>query len=128
VGYPSDAQWLGHGTFLLADYSSPGHVLIMNRRGKVLWRYGPSSGPGALDHPSLALMLPGGLIAVNDDYRHRVVLISRKRHRIVWQYGHTDRPGTAPGSLDTPDGMDFLPFGMAMRHPQLRTLVLHHSR
>ena len=23
--------------------------------------------------------------------------------------GHTDQPGTAPGYLDTPDGMDFVP-------------------
>ena len=75
VVYPSDAQWLGDGKFLLTDYSSPGAVLIMSTRGKVLWRYGPASGPGALDHPSLAIRLPNGLIAVNDDYRDRVVLI-----------------------------------------------------
>jgi hypothetical protein len=56
VGYPSDAQWLGHGKLLLADYSSPGHVLIMNTSGKVLWEYGPASGRSALNHPSLALM------------------------------------------------------------------------
>jgi len=124
VRYPSDAQWLGHGKILLADYSSPGHILIMTRRGRVLWEYGPPSGPGALDHPSLALMLPNGLIAVNDDYRHRVVLISQKRHRIVWQYGHTDSAGRAHGFLDTPDGMDFLPFDVAMRTPALRSVVL----
>ena len=40
VGYPSDAQWLGGGRILLADYSSPGHVLIMTRHGRVLWKYG----------------------------------------------------------------------------------------
>jgi hypothetical protein len=124
VGYPSDAQWLGQGKILLADYSLPGHVLIMNTRGRVLWRYGPSSGPGQLNHPSLALMLPNGLIAVNDDYRHRVVLISRSQHRIVWQYGHTGVPGTAPGYLNTPDGMDFLPFNVAMEMPAIRHVVL----
>jgi outer membrane protein assembly factor BamB len=123
VRYPSDAQWLGNGTFMLADYSSPGHVVIMNTRGDVLWEYGPAAGDGALNHPSLALMLPNGLIAVNDDYRNRVVLISRTQNRIVWQYGHTDQAGTAAGYLNTPDGMDFLPFDVAMGDPVIRSVV-----
>jgi hypothetical protein len=119
ASYPSDAQWLGHGKILLADYHSPGAVLIMTRRGKVLWRYGPTSGRGMLDHPSLAMRLPNGLIAVNDDYRHRVVLIDPRRNRIVWQYGHTDVAGRRPGYLDTPDGMDYLPRSLspASRRP-----------
>src|SRR5712692_3566253 len=71
VSYPSDPQWLGGGRILLADYARPGHALIMTTRGTVLWRYGPASGPGMLDHPSLALRLRRGLIAVNDDFRHR---------------------------------------------------------
>ena len=117
VAYPSDAQPLPGGRILLADYSSPGHVLIIDRAGKVLWSYGPASGAGSLDHPSLALMLPNGLIAVNDDYNHRVVLIDPRRKRIVWQYGHDRSPGASPGYLDTPDGMDFLPYRVARRHP-----------
>jgi len=123
VAYPSDAQWLGGGRILLADYSSPGQVLILSRSGNVLWRYGPASGPGALDHPSLALRLPNGLIAVNDDFRDRVVLIDPKRHRVVWQYGHTDRPGSSAGFLDIPDGMDFLPFRIAMSIRPIRKVV-----
>jgi hypothetical protein len=109
VTYPSDAQPLANGRILLCDYSAPGRVLIIDRHGRVLWSYGPSSGAGALNHTSLALALPGGLIAVNDDYRHRVVLISVRSKRIVWQYGHTDHAGSAQGFLNTPDGMDFLP-------------------
>ena len=127
VGYPSDAQYLGDGKILVADYSSPGHVLIMTSRGKVLWRYGPSSGPGALDHPSLALMLPNGLISVNDDFRNRVVLISRRRNRIVWQYGHTDSESTKHGYLHIPDGMDFLPFEAAMVDPAIRAVVTRNG-
>lgn len=109
VGYPSDPQPLPGGRVLLADYSNPGHVLIINRRGKVLWRYGPAGGFGRLDHPSLAMGLPNGDVAVNDDYRHRVVIIDPRTNRIVWKYGHTDNPGTAAGHLNTPDGMDFVP-------------------
>jgi hypothetical protein len=109
VSYPSDPQPLPGGRVLLADYANPGHVLIINHRGRVLWRYGPTAGHGRLDHPSLAMALPNGDIAVNDDYRDRVVVIDPRTSKIVWQYGHTDRPGTAAGYLNTPDGMDFVP-------------------
>ena len=68
-----------------------------------------------LNHPSLAFELPNGDIAVNDDYRDRVVIIDPATRQIVWQYGHTDVAGTAPGYLNTPDGMDFVPDGTARR-------------
>jgi DNA-binding beta-propeller fold protein YncE len=111
VSYPSDPQPLPGGRILLADYASPGHVLIMDRAGKVLWRYGPSQGYGRLDHPSLAMPLPNGNVAVNDDFRHRVLVIDPRTNTIVWKYGHTDAAGSAPGYLNTPDGMDFIPAG-----------------
>jgi hypothetical protein len=111
VSYPSDPQPLPGGRILLADYANPGHLLIVNRHGKVLWRYGPSQGAGRLDHPSLAMALPNGDIVVNDDYRDRVLEIDPRTNRIVWQYGHTDQPGSGPGYLNIPDGMDFIPAG-----------------
>jgi hypothetical protein len=123
VSYPSDPQPLSHGRILLADYARPGHVIIMDRHGHVLWRYGPASGPGELDHPSLAASFTPGLIAVNDDYRHRVVFISLRTRRIVWQYGHTGVPGRAPGYLNTPDGMAFLSAGEIDTNPILRRLA-----
>jgi hypothetical protein len=123
MAYPSDAQPLPNGRILVADYSDPGHVVIMSRRGHVFWSYGPSAGPGMLNHPSLAMMLPNGLIAVNDDYRDRVVVIDPRTKRIVWQYGHTDVAGTGPGYLNTPDGMDFLPLSQALAQPAVRRLV-----
>lgn len=128
VSYPSDPQWLGDGRILLADYARPGHALIMTTRGRVLWRYGPSSGPGMLNHPSLALRLGNGLIAVNDDYRDRVVLISIARSRIVWQYGRTDSKGVRTGYLNTPDGMDLLPYLRARRIPSIRSLLAREER
>ena len=111
VAYPSDPQMLSGGRILLADYTNPGAAVIINRHDTVLWRYGPSSGSGALDHPSLAMMLPNGNIAINDDYRDRVVIVDPKKGAIVWQYGHVGTPGTGPGFLNTPDGMDFVPLG-----------------
>jgi outer membrane protein assembly factor BamB len=126
VGYPSDPQPLTGGRILLADYSKPGAVLIVDQHGRILWKYRPASGAGELDHPSLAIMLPNGNIAVNDDYGDRVVVIDPKKHKIVWQYGHDYRPGTRAGYLDTPDGMDFIPLGP--HEKPLWQLVYHPAR
>lgn len=109
LSYPSDAQLDANGDILVVDYANRGAILKVDHTGKVLWRYSPRSGPGRLDHPSLAITLPNGLIAVNDDFRHRVVIIDPQTNRIVWQYGHTDRHGTAAGYLFTPDGIDLIP-------------------
>ena len=109
IAYPSDPQPLPGDRVLLADYSSPGHIIVMDRHGRVLWRYGPTHGQGELNHPSLAIELPNGDIAANDDYRHRVVVIDPHSDKIIWQYGHTDESGTAAGYLNIPDGMDFVP-------------------
>jgi len=123
VGYPSDPQPLPGGRVLVADYSSPGAVVIINHRGRVLWRYRQSTGWAELNHPSLAFMLPNGDIAVNDDYNDRVVIIDPHSNRIVWQYGHAHMPGIGPDHLNTPDGMDFVPLG-----PHERPLwqLVHH--
>jgi hypothetical protein len=124
VSYPSDPQPMGNDRVLLADYAAPGQVVIINTRGRVLWRYRVRQGAGRLDHPSLAFQLPNGDIAVNDDYRDRVVIIDPHTKRIVWQYGMTDIPGAGPNRLNTPDGMDFVPaasdgtpFWAAVHHP-----------
>ena len=110
VGYPSDPQVTRHGNILLADYSSPGGVVILDRQtGRLLWRYGPTSGPGELDHPSLASMLPNGNVIVVDDYNDRIVIIDPRSKRIVWQYGHRAVGGTGHGYLHVPDGFDFVP-------------------
>ncbi|HVC79056.1 MAG TPA: hypothetical protein VNL35_00950 [Chloroflexota bacterium] len=109
VSYASDAQLLADGSVLLADYSRPGNIVRVSTRGQLLWRYAPTQASDILNHPSLAIMLPNGLIAANDDWNHRVVLIDPARQAIVWQYGVTGVPGSAPGYLDIPDGVDFHP-------------------
>jgi outer membrane protein assembly factor BamB len=111
IAYPSDPQQLGPNLYLVADYHRPGGLYKFNRQGRILWAYHPSEGPGMLDHPSLAERLPGGLIAVNDDYRDRVVIIDPTTNRIVWQYGQTDHHGTGPDQLSIPDGFDLLQSG-----------------
>ncbi|HEY5049687.1 MAG TPA: hypothetical protein VII50_02210, partial [Acidothermaceae bacterium] len=116
--YPSDPQQIGPDTYIVADYTKPGGIVEFDRAGHILWEYRVPSGHGMLDHPSLAEVLPSGVICVNDDYRHRVVLIDPKTKTIVWQYGVDDVSGTAPGLLNTPDGFDLLaPDGTTPTHP-----------
>jgi hypothetical protein len=107
VAYPSDAQLLRDGSVLVSDYSYPGGIVRVSAHGKLLWRYAPARWQDRLNHPSLAIMLPNGLIAANDDWNDRVVLINPRSQRIVWQYGVTGVPGSAPGYLWVPDGIDF---------------------
>jgi hypothetical protein len=107
VTTPSDPQRLADGTYLVASYGSPGAVVRFGRSGKVLWLYRPISGPGVLDHPSLAAPLPNGLVAINDDYNHRIVLVDPKTNHVVWQYG-TGTAGASIGQLAYPDGLDLL--------------------
>ena len=107
--YPSDAQLLPNGNILVAGFNTPGRVDELTPAGRIVWTYGPSSGPGSLDRPSLAVRWPNGMIAVTDDWHHRVVVIDPKTKRIVWSYGHKGVNGTAPGYLYKPDGLDLLP-------------------
>ena len=112
VAYPSDAQLDENGNVVVADFSTKGQVVAVDPTGKLVWRYGPASGPGALNHPSLATPLPGGLVSINDDFRHRTIVVDPSTASIVWQYGHTDAPSTADGYLNTPDGHQPLPPGV----------------
>ena len=118
IAYPSDPQQLGPDLYLVADYTKPGGILEFTREGQIVYQYRAPSGEGMLDHPSLAERLPNGLIATNDDYRHRVVIIDPATGGIVWQYGTTGVPGAAAGLLNTPDGFDLLaPDNSTPTHP-----------
>jgi hypothetical protein len=128
VSYPSDPQLLSPNRILIADYAKPGAAVIMTRAGRVLWKYAPRSGSGALNHPSLATRIAPDLIAINDDYRDRVVVVSIRKRKIVWQYGHADRPGRGPGFLNTPDGLDLLTPAAATRVRAVRKLLLSEQR
>jgi outer membrane protein assembly factor BamB len=111
VAYPSDAQLDANGNVIVVDYSTHGQVVAVSPTGHLVWRYAPTSGPGALNHPSLATPLANGLVSVNDDFRHRLVVIDPRSGHIVWQYGRTDIHGTRTGYLNTPDGHQPLPAG-----------------
>jgi hypothetical protein len=122
---PSDPQRLADGTFMVASYAKPGAVVRFNDQGKVLWYYHPTSGVGMLDHPSLAMPLPNGLVAVNDDYHHRVIIIDPATNKIVWGYG-TGVSGSGPGLLSFPDGIDLmLPGNLLPLHVDFSSSEVH---
>jgi hypothetical protein len=109
IAYPSDAQLLPNGRILVSGFTIPGKIVELTPTGHITWSFGASSGPNMLAKPSLAVRLPNGLIASNDDYNQRVILIDPRTKRIVWQYGHTGVAGSRPGYLNKPDGLDLLP-------------------
>jgi hypothetical protein len=108
TAYPSDAQLLPDGNILVAGFDTPGRVDELTRTGKVVWTYAPT-GYWSLDRPSLAVRWPNGMIAITDDWHHRVVVVDPRTKRVVWSYGHLNQPGSAPGYLSKPDGFDLLP-------------------
>ncbi len=115
ITYPSDAQLLPNGRILVCAFQDPGRVVEMTRAGRVTWSFGASTGRDRLDRPSLAIRLPNGFVAINDDWRHRVIVVDPRTNRIVWSYGHVDVASRAPGYLDKPDGVDFLPASSTAR-------------
>ena len=121
VAYPSDAQLLPDGGVLVAGFTDPGKVVELSRSGRVTWSFGAASGPDALNKPSLAVRLPNGLIAVTDDWNHRVIVVDPRLNRIVWQYGHTGVSGSTRGYLDKPDGLDLLPSAFVEQPQPTRT-------
>jgi len=103
LGAPDDANEYAPGKLIATSHAHPGAVEEFDTADKVTWTYDPSSGPGELDRPSLAEVLPNGDVLVCDSGNDRVVVIDPQTKTIVWQYGHTGRPGTQPGYLHTPD-------------------------
>jgi len=120
--YPSDAQLLPNGNILVAGFNTPGRIDELTPAGRIVWTYAPTSGPGALDRPSLAVRWPNGMIAVTDDWHHRIVVIDPSTKQIVWSYGHNGISGNGPGYLDKPDGLDLLPATVA-RRPATRAVA-----
>ena len=106
--YPSDAQLLPNGNILVAGFNTPGRVDEITPSGRVVWTFAPT-GHWSLDRPSLAERWPNGMIAITDDWHHRVLVVNPRTKKVVWSYGHLGQPGSAPGYLSKPDGLDLLP-------------------
>lgn len=108
TSYPSDAQLLANGDILVAGFNTPGRVDEITPKGRIVWTYQPT-GYWSLDRPSLAVRWPNGMIAITDDWHHRVVVVNPRTKKVVWSYGHLASPSRASGYLNKPDGLDLLP-------------------
>ena len=96
TSYPSDAQLLPDGNILVAGFNTPGRVDEITPHGKIVWTFAPS-GVWSLDRPSLAVRWPNGMIAITDDWHHRVLVVDPATKQVVWSYGHLNQPGSATG-------------------------------
>ena len=122
TSYPSDAQLLPNGNILVAGFDTPGRVDEITPRGRIVWTYEPT-GEWSLDRPSLAVRWPNGMIAITDDWHHRVVVVNPRTKKVVWSYGHLNSPSSAPGYLNKPDGLDLLPAVPGQVKAARKTLV-----
>ena len=91
---PYDANEYAGGDLIVTDRAHPGKVVEFSPTGGApLWTYGPTSGAGELDRPTLAIVLPNGDVMVADSGNDRVIVIDRASQKIVWQYGRTHVAG-----------------------------------
>jgi outer membrane protein assembly factor BamB len=106
---PDAANQTPKGDFIATNYAHPGAVVEFDSSGKMIWSYGPTSGAGELNFPTLATVLSNGNVLVSDARNDRVIVIDPSTKEIVWQYGHTHKPGLGAGFLHTPDSAVAVP-------------------
>lgn len=102
------------GTLLIADRAN-NRLLEVNAAKQIVWTF-PRPGdlrPGqTFLGPDDAFFTPGGrTIITNQEEAQTLGLIDYRGHRLIWRYGHLGVRGSAPGYLNTPDGVDFHPAG-----------------
>ena len=96
------------GVLISVEHGHPGAIETFSTAGKLIWRYDPTQGPGELDDPSLAFVLPDGDVLVSDSLNDRVIVINPKNNQIVWQYGVRHHSGAGAGYLNLPIGIDLV--------------------
>jgi len=89
-------------------------VIIVNRRGKIVWQYGTfgvtGAGQNQLNTPVQATSLPNGHILISDQGNARVIEVNHQ-HSVVWQYGMTGVPGNSFNQLNNPNSAELLENG-----------------
>ena len=94
TSYPSDAQLLPNGNILVAGFNTPGRVDEITPAGRDRLDVRADGARGRSTRPSLAVRWPNGMIAITDDWHHRVVVVDPRTKKVVWSYGHLDQPGS----------------------------------
>lgn len=95
-------------------------VILVNRRGKIVWQYGQDgiggTGFNQLNTPVQALVLPnfqkrqGMHVMIADQANQRIIVVDGA-HRLIWQYGTTGVVGNGPNQLNNPNSAELLKNG-----------------
>jgi hypothetical protein len=89
-------------------------VLLVNRRGHIVWQYGQfgvaGSDAGLLNTPVQNTWLPNGDVLITDQANERIIEVTRAK-QIVWQYGTTGVAGNGPEQLNNPNCAELLENG-----------------
>jgi hypothetical protein len=83
---PVFAIQLPSRNIMIVDQGNARVIEVHRFTKDIVWSYGPSSGPGALNNPNSAELLSNGHVLIADENNNRVIEITRSGH-IVWQYG-----------------------------------------
>ena len=121
----NDAQRVGELTLMAGTGAPAGseplcpagcadnRVLLVDRSGEVVWRYGQfgvtGAGPNELNSPVQNTYLPNGDVLITDQGNQRVIEVTRHK-KIVWQYG-TGATGSGFNELSNPNSAELLTNG-----------------
>lgn len=92
---PDDAFFGPHGRHIIATQESDFTISVISlETGHISWHYGhpgtPGSGPGYVDNPDDAMLLPNGNVIAADIKNCRLLYLSRSDPAPVHIYGLTD--------------------------------------
>jgi hypothetical protein len=108
-------------------------VILVNRKGKIVWQYGtggppgPGTGENELNTPVFAAALPNGDVLITDQANERVIEVNRE-HDIVWQYGETGKTGSGPNQLNNPNSCELLANGRILIADENNNRVIEVNR
>ncbi len=87
LNVPVSAIELPNGDYLITDQGNNRIIEVNSSKDatRVVWSYGPSSGPGALNSPNSAELLDNGNILIADENNNRTIEVDRDGN-IVWKY------------------------------------------
>ena len=115
------------GDVLIADRSN-NRLLVVDPRGRIVWRFPQPGDRQGLPLPDDAFFSPDGrqIVATEEDV-DVVSVIDVASRRIVWHYGAVNVPGSGANRLAHPDDALLLPNGSIVLADieNCRLLVLH---
>ncbi|MFI5417919.1 MAG: PQQ-binding-like beta-propeller repeat protein [Candidatus Lutacidiplasmatales archaeon] len=84
LNVPVFAIQLPNHDILITDQGN-NRIIEVNLAKKIVWSYGPTGGPGALNAPNSAELLANGHVLIADELGNRVIEVNHAG-KIVWQY------------------------------------------